>query len=65
MRKLIIGLLAVSLIWGVCASGVGAVQVGDPAPQFTAQSTRGQITLSELAGSNVVVAFYFAAFTPV
>lgn len=43
-----------------------ALQVGDKAPEFTAISTAGEITLSELLERGpVVLSFYFADFTPV
>lgn len=43
-----------------------ALQVGDQAPDFTAQATTGQISLVELLKAGpVVLAFYFADFTPV
>lgn len=43
-----------------------SVSVGDVAPPFTATSTQGEISLADYKGKNkVVVAFYFAIFTPV
>jgi hypothetical protein len=43
-----------------------SVSVGDVAPPFTATSTQGEISLADYKGTNnVVVAFYFAIFTPV
>jgi len=43
-----------------------ALQVGDKAPDFTASSTIGEITLSELLKQRpVVLSFYFANFSPV
>lgn len=43
-----------------------ALQVGDKAPEFTATSTAGEITLSKLLEQGpVVLSFYFADFTPV
>ena len=48
------------------ASNACALQVGDQAPDFTAHSTAGKITLSEiLKNGPVVLAFYYADFTPV
>ncbi len=47
------------------APNAGALQVGAAAPDFTAMSTRGQITLSQaLKKGPVVLAFYYADFTP-
>jgi peroxiredoxin len=42
-----------------------AVEVGSPAPDFSGTSTQGTIRLSDLRGQKVVLAFYFADFTPV
>lgn len=43
-----------------------AVDVGDMAPLFTAESTGGEISLGDLLKKgNVVLAFYYADFTPV
>jgi len=40
--------------------------IGQPAPDFTAESSEGTLTLSDYQGKkNVVLAFYFADFTPV
>lgn len=42
------------------------LEVGDKAPSFTGNSNQGQITLDDFIGKeNVVLAFYYAAFTPV
>ena len=46
------------------ASTVAALEVGSPAPDFTASSTRGEITLSELLVKGpVILAYYYADFT--
>lgn len=43
-----------------------ALRVGDMAPDFKAASTAGEITLSEITQKGpVVLAFYYADFTPV
>jgi len=43
----------------------GAVDVGEKAPDFKGSSTEGEIKLSDYSGKkNVVLALYFAAFTP-
>lgn len=47
------------------ASKVAALEVGTPAVDFSAPSTHGEFVLSEvLAKGPVVLAFYFADFTP-
>lgn len=41
-----------------------AIEAGQPAPDFTLDSTKGDpVTLSGLRGKKVVLAFYPAAFT--
>ena len=43
-----------------------ALQVGDRAPLFKGNSTQGVIELADLIGKkNIVLALYFAIFTPV
>jgi peroxiredoxin Q/BCP len=43
-----------------------ALNVGDPAPLFDAESTEGTISLQNYLGQkHVVLAFYYADFTPV
>ena len=47
------------------ASNAAALQTGDLAPDFTAISTEGEITLSKfLEKGPVVLALYYADFTP-
>ena len=47
------------------ASNVAALQIGDTAPDFTAPSTKGVIQLNQLlAAGPVVLALYYADFTP-
>jgi peroxiredoxin len=42
------------------------LKIGDPAPNFTLKSHLDTvITLSELRGRNVVIAFFPLAFTPI
>jgi peroxiredoxin len=42
------------------------IEVGDKAPTFVAESTHGVIHLADFAGKkNVILALYFAIFTPV
>ena len=51
----------------VLLSGLAAhaVETGMPAPDFSGTSTQGTIRLGELRGQKLVLAFYFADFTPV
>lgn len=57
-------LLGVLLLWS--PPYASALDLGDPAPDFTAASTQGEITLSNFQGKrNVVLALYFAVFTSV
>lgn len=43
-----------------------AVAVGDPAPDFSAESTKGPFRVADFQSKkNLVLAFYFADFTPV
>jgi hypothetical protein len=67
MRKnLIVVLLAALLFIGTAANNSMAIEVGDEAPDFTVQSTSGEISLSEYRGEkNVVLALYFFINTPV
>ena len=47
------------------AANAAALDVGTPAPDFTAISTQGEIVLSQtLAAGPVVLAYYPADFTP-
>ncbi|PLX99567.1 MAG: hypothetical protein C0623_08680 [Desulfuromonas sp.] len=62
MKKMIraVGVVAATLL----ASNAGALQIGDAAPGFSAQSTDGEITLSRfLEKGPVVLALYYADFT--
>jgi len=46
------------------ASNALALEVGSPAPDFTAQSTQGEIVLSKLLEKGpVILAYYYADFT--
>ena len=58
--------LALSALTLLIAVSSYALEVGDRAPDFTANSTAGEITLSDLLKQGpVVLSFYFADFTPV
>lgn len=64
MKKLVLLVVILSIIIGV-ANGF-ALEAGDKAPLFKAESTQGTISLNDYLGKkNVVLAFYFADFTPV
>jgi len=63
-RTLFTTLLGIFLLWS--PPYASALDVGDPAPDFTAVSTQGDITLSDFKGKrHVVLALYFAVFTSV
>ena len=64
MKRLFRGMLTAA--W-VALSGFAAhaLEVGTPAPDFTGESTKGTVRLSDLRGKHVILAFYFADFTPV
>ena len=43
-----------------------ALEVGDTAPAFTAETTQGTVSLGDYQGKkHVVLALYYAVFTPV
>ncbi len=64
--KIVKGLLLASCFLFFSAVSSFALQVGDPAPDFQALSTAGAITLAQsLQQGPVVLAFYYADFTPV
>lgn len=45
-------------------SNAAALQIGDPAPEFSVSSTKGEIVLAEvLQKGPVVLALYYADFT--
>ncbi len=65
MRKSILGTLATSAMVALGSIGTKTPAAGDPAPPFEAPSTAGQIRLADFQGKkHVVLAFYFADFTP-
>ncbi len=62
--KRILAVAAVLLL--LFPAAASALEVGDTAPLFEAPSTRGVVRLADYRGkANVVLAFYFADFTPV
>ena len=59
-------LIAVLGIWAWAFSLSYAVETGELASDFEALSTQGQVSLAGYLGKkNVVLAFYYADFTPV
>jgi peroxiredoxin Q/BCP len=65
VRKSILGTLATSAMVALGSIGSKTPAAGDPAPPFEAPSTAGQIRLTDFKGKkHVVLAFYFADFTP-
>lgn len=66
MRTSVFKSLATAALVAVTSIGAHALEVGQKAPSFEAQSTRGGVRLADYAGKkNVVLSFYFADFTPV
>jgi len=65
MKKFAKGLLtAASVMLGTL--NAQAIEVGQSVPLFSAESTQGMIHLGDLLGEkHLVLAFYFADFTPV
>jgi len=64
MRKVMIAVILVPIMFiPVISSALG---VGDKAPGFESTSTHGTVILSDFEGNkNVVLAMYYADFTPV
>ena len=58
-------ILALTVVLTLAASPVLGLSVGDQAPNFTAQTNQGEVSLSDYLGQkNVILAFYFAIYTP-
>ena len=64
MKRLLRGTLTAAWV-ALSSFAAHALDVGTPAPDFTGESTQGPLRLSALRGQNVVLAFYYADFTPV
>jgi cytochrome oxidase Cu insertion factor (SCO1/SenC/PrrC family) len=63
-KKLSIVVLAFSLVFAV-AGFASALQVGDKAPDFELESSKGgKLKLSSLKGKNVLINFYILDFNP-
>jgi hypothetical protein len=58
--------LLIAMVMFFALSGVGrALQVGDKAPDFELDSTKGgKLKLSDLRGKNVLINFYRSDFDP-
>jgi thioredoxin-dependent peroxiredoxin len=64
MRKSILRSLATTAMVALTAIGAQALEVGQKAPSFEAQSTHGTVRLADYLGKqNLVLAFYYADFT--
>jgi len=62
IRKLKAGVVGAAAL---LASNAAALEIGAPAPDFKAQSTHGEIVLSQqLEKGPVILAYYYADFTP-
>jgi peroxiredoxin len=54
----------IAIVAMLLASNVEALELNSPAPDFTAASTNGEITLSALLEKGpVILAYYYADFT--
>jgi peroxiredoxin len=63
-KKLSVLLMAFSLVFAV-AGLASALQVGDKAPDFELESSKGgKLKLSSLKGKNVLINFYILDFNP-
>ena len=64
MKTSIFRSLATSAIVALTAVGTQALETGQKAPSFEAQSTQGTVKLADYQGrKNLVLAFYYADFT--
>ena len=63
-RRTNVVLSVLAALLSLAVSHAAAVEVGDPAPAFEAQSTTGTPRLADFHGKkNVLLAFYFKDFT--
>lgn len=66
MRRSILGSMATTALAAIGSIGSRLPEVGAKAPDFEAESTSGTIRLNQYAGTrHVLLAFYYADFTPV
>ena len=62
MKRMICAVIVIAVT--LLAANVSALEVNSPAPDFTASSTQGEITLSELLVKGpVILAYYYADFS--
>lgn len=66
MRRSILGSMATTAFAAIGSIGSRLPRVGDKAPEFEAESTQGTVRLADYAGKrHLLLAFYYADFTPV
>ena len=66
MKRNMIVVTMLALMLGIFSTDTMAIEIGDKAPDFTTQSTAGEISLSDYRGEkNVVLALYYFIDTPV
>ncbi len=64
-RVVLVGILLVAAVVAVGAHEAAALEIGQPAPDFTLPSTTGgKISLSQFRGKLVLIEFYGGAFVP-
>lgn len=64
MRKALV-FVVLCFVVGLLAAPSLAIEVGDKAPEFELDSTRGdKLKLSSLRGKNVVIQFYVLDYSP-
>lgn len=65
MRKSVLKSLATAAITALNSLGTHSLKMGDKAPLFEAESTQGVVKLASCLGDKqLILAFYYADFTP-
>ena len=65
IKQTVISFMLAALYVMAAAHGVHALEVGDKAPDFELDSTKGgKVKLSSLKGKNVLINFYVLDFSP-
>jgi cytochrome oxidase Cu insertion factor (SCO1/SenC/PrrC family) len=65
LKRALVGLVAPLMFLLATAFPAAAVEVGQKAPEFELESTKGgKLKLSDLRGKNVLINFYRADFDP-
>jgi cytochrome oxidase Cu insertion factor (SCO1/SenC/PrrC family) len=65
IKQTVISFMLAVLYVTAAARGVHALEVGDKAPDFELDSTKGgKVKLSSLKGKNVLINFYVLDFSP-